>query len=82
MGRVALAIMLLFTGSSHFFKTPEMVQMMPEFLPYRIQLVYLTGILEIAFAAGLMFPRYSRWTSIALILFFLSHTSCQYYRFI
>ena len=50
MGRVALAIMLLFTGSSHFFKTAEMVQMMPEFLPYKIQLVYFTGILEMAFA--------------------------------
>ena len=72
MGRVALAIMLLFTGSSHFFKTQEMVQMMPEFLPYRIQLVYFTGILEMAFAAGLLFPRYSKWTSIALILFFLA----------
>ena len=72
VGRLALAIMLLFTGSSHFFKTQEMVQMMPEFLPYRIELVYLTGILEMAFAAGLLFPRYSRWTSIALILFFLA----------
>ena len=72
VGRLALAIMLLFTGSSHFFKTQEMVQMMPEFLPYRIQLVYLTGTLEMAFAAGLLFPRYSRWTSIALILFFLA----------
>ena len=72
VGRIALAIMLLFTGSSHFFKTLEMVQMMPEFLPNRIQLVYFTGILEMAFAAGLMFPRYSRWTSIALILFFLA----------
>jgi len=72
VGRVALAIMLVFTGSSHFFKTPEMVQMMPEFLPYKIQLVYFTGVLEMALAAGLMFPRYSKWTSIALILFFLA----------
>jgi uncharacterized membrane protein len=72
MGRVALAVMLLFTGSSHFLKTSEMVQMIPEFLPYRIQLVYFTGILEIAFAVGLMFPRYSRWPSIALIIFFLA----------
>jgi len=49
-----------------------MVQMMPEFLPYKIQLVYFTGVLEMALAAGLMFPRYSKWTSIALILFFLA----------
>ena len=72
MGSVALAIMLLFTGSSHFFKTQEMVQMMPEFLPYKIQLVYFTGHMEMAFAVGLLFPRYAKWTSIALILFFLA----------
>jgi uncharacterized membrane protein len=72
VGRAAMAILLLFAGSSHFFKTQEMVQMMPEFLPYRIQLVYFTGLLEMTFAAGLMFPRYSRWNSIALILFFLA----------
>jgi hypothetical protein len=41
MGRTALAIMLLFTGSTHFFKSGEMVQMMPEFVPFKIQFVIL-----------------------------------------
>jgi len=72
MGKIAMAIMLLFTGSSHFFKTAEMVQMMPDFLPYKIQLVYFTGALELAFAIALVFPRYSKWITIALILFFFA----------
>jgi uncharacterized membrane protein len=72
MGRIALAVMLIFTGSSHFYKTEEMVQMMPGFLLYKIQVVYLTGILEISFAIGLILDRYAKWTSIALILFFLA----------
>jgi len=71
-GKIAMAIMLLFTGSSHFFKTPEMVQMMPDFLPHKIVLVYFTGALELAFAIGLLLPRYAKWTAIALILFFLA----------
>lgn len=71
MGRMAMAIMLIFTGSSHFYKTEEMVQMMPEFLPNKLQLVYFTGLLEIAFAIAWLLPRYSRLTSVALILFFL-----------
>ena len=71
-GKIAMAIMLLFTGTSHFFKTPEMVQMMPDFLPYKIQLVYFTGALELAFAIALLLPRYAKWTSIALILSFLA----------
>jgi uncharacterized membrane protein len=72
MGRIAMAIMLLFTGASHYFKTGEMVQMMPEFLPYKIQLVYSTGAMEMTFAVALLFRRYAKWTTIALILFFLA----------
>ncbi len=72
IGRIALATMLLFTGPSHFFKTEEMVQTMPEFFNYKVQLVYLTGILEIAAAVGVLVHRTAKWTSIALILFFLS----------
>ena len=71
MGRTALAIMLLFTGSSHFYKSEEMVQMMPEFLPFKIQLVYFTGVLELLGAVGLLIKQTAKWTSIALILFFL-----------
>lgn len=72
MGRIAMAIMLIFTGVSHFYKTQEMVQMMPEFLPNKIQLVYFTGLLEIALAITSLLPRYSKLTSVALILFFLA----------
>ena len=71
-GRLAMAIMLLFTGSSHFFKTPEMVQMIPAFLPYKIQLVYFTGAMEMAFAIAMLLPRYAKWAAIGLVLFFLA----------
>ena len=36
LGRFAMAIMLGFTGASHFIKTAEMVQLMPDFFPYKI----------------------------------------------
>ena len=72
MGRIALAVMLLFTGAAHFYKAEEMIQMMPEFLPNKIQWVYFTGIVEIGAAMGLLVHRTIKWTSIALILFFLA----------
>ena len=71
MGRIALAVMLLFSGSSHFYKTDEMLQMMPDFLPNKLNLVYLTGVLEIVAAVGLLINRFAKLTSIALILFFI-----------
>lgn len=72
IGRISLAIMLLFTGTAHFYKTSEMVQMMPDFLPYKTEIVYLTGVLEILGAVGLVIERTAKLTSIALILFFLA----------
>ena len=72
VGRIALATMLVFTGSSHFFKTSEMIQMMPDFLPNKIQFVYFTGLLEILAAVGLVIPRFVKWASIGLIIFFLA----------
>jgi uncharacterized membrane protein len=72
IGRIAMGIMLLFTGSSHFFKTSEMVLMMPAFMPYKTLVVHLTGAMELAFAIALIIPRYSKWTAIVLIVFLLA----------
>lgn len=71
MGRISLAMVLLFTGTAHFYKSKEMVEMVPEFLPYKIELVYITGVLEIFGATGLVLQRVSTMASVALILFFL-----------
>lgn len=53
IGRIAFSVMLLFTGSSHFYLTEGMVMSMPPFLPAKEALVYFTGALEIIF--GLAF---------------------------
>jgi len=71
LGRFALAIMLGFTGASHFFKTGEMVQMMHDFFPYKIWFVYATGLFEIGAALGLLFQRWAMLVSFGLITFFV-----------
>jgi uncharacterized membrane protein len=70
-GRVALALMLLMTGSAHFFKTDVMIQSMPDMIPYKPELVYITGVIELLAAIGLLFERTARLTSILLIIFFI-----------
>ena len=72
VGRFALAVMLLFTGVSHFTHTDLMVQMMPEGLAFKQLLIYLTGVFEICAAGGLIVPKYSKFTSILLCLFFIA----------
>ena len=63
--------MLVITGVAHFTKTEAMVAMLPDFMPYKEVVVYLTGVMEILAAIGLLTSKYSRRTSILLILFFI-----------
>lgn len=70
-GRIAMSAMLLFTAMGHFMFTRGMAMMLPDFLPFRTELVYLTGILEIAAAIGLLIPGLRRLTGWLLIVFFV-----------
>jgi uncharacterized membrane protein len=70
-GRIAMSAMLVvaFIGR---FKFPEGIAMMlPGFLPYRLEIVYLTGFLELLAAIGLLIPRFQVLTARLLILFFV-----------
>ena len=51
-GILGLVLVLLFTASGHFIATAAMAEMLPPFVPARLALVYLTGVLEIALAIG------------------------------
>lgn len=69
--RVGLSLFFGFTGIAHFIKTQEMALMIPPFVPYRIELIYLTGLLEMAGAIGVWIPRLMRLTGLCLILMLL-----------
>lgn len=67
----AMAIMLFFTGISHFFLTEGMMMTLPSFVPLKEFVIYFTGILEIFAAIGLLLPSVRFSTSWALLIFFL-----------
>ncbi|RFS20475.1 hypothetical protein DVR12_18065 [Chitinophaga silvatica] len=70
-GKLALSIMLLFTAIGHFAFTKGMSMMLPDFIPFRVQLIYLTGFIEIAAAIGIFIPALRTITGILLIIFFI-----------
>jgi uncharacterized membrane protein len=70
-GRISIAVLFGFTGLSHFFMPEQLAQLLPPALPYQLELIYLTGVLEILGAIGLLVPRLARLASVALILFLL-----------
>ena len=70
-GRIAMAVMLVFTAIGHFAFTKGMTMMLPDFVPYKSEVIYLTGFIEIIAAAGLLIPNTRFWTGWALIIFFI-----------
>lgn len=69
--RIGMSVMLLFTALGHFMFARGMSMMVPDFIPFKIEMVYLTGIIEIAAAIGLQLPKLRLLTAWLLILFFV-----------
>jgi uncharacterized membrane protein len=68
-GRIALVIMFLFTGFSHFSSLKhDFAAMIPAPLPNGPWVIYLSGVFEIAGAVGLLIPRTRRLAGIGLLL--------------
>src|ERR671917_1145727 len=68
-GRGALVIMFLFTGISHFTSMKyDFAAMIPAPLPNDLWVIYLSGVLEIAGAVGLLIPQTRRLAGICLVL--------------
>lgn len=70
IGRASMAMMLIATGIAHFTNTDEMIAMMPDFMPAKREIVYFTGICELAAVVGLLWKRSARLASILLLIFF------------
>ncbi len=72
IGRAALAVMLLVTGIAHFTSTNLMIEMMPDFMPAKREIVYFTGVCELLAVVGLLWDKTAKLTAIMLIIFFIS----------
>lgn len=71
--RCAMVIMLLFTAASHFTSMKhDFAAMIPAPLPRGLWVVYLTGVLEIAGAIGLLIPRFRKVAAICLVLLLIA----------
>jgi uncharacterized membrane protein len=66
--RIGLSLFFLFTGMGHFLQSGAMAQMLPPFVPFRLELIYVTGILEWLGAVGLWIPRLITTTGVCLIV--------------
>jgi uncharacterized membrane protein len=63
-----LSLFFAFTALGHFVRAEEMSAMLPPAVPYRLAIVYVTGILELLGATTLWVPGLLRSTGKCLIL--------------
>jgi uncharacterized membrane protein len=71
--RFGVVVMFVFTGATHF--TPmkhDYAAMVPPPLTGQLWVIYLTGLLELAGAAGLLIPRLQRLAGMCLSLLLLA----------
>lgn len=69
--RIGMTAMLFFTALGHFMFTKGMVKMIPDVIPYKKGMVYLTAIFEMAAGVGLHIPQLRTLAACLLILFFV-----------
>jgi uncharacterized membrane protein len=55
---IALAMLMIAAAITHFWKTRLYLRIVPEFLPLRIPIIQLSGLLELVAGIGLCVPAY------------------------
>lgn len=66
--RCALGVMFVFTASAHFNKMKhDLARMIPAHFPRPLVIVYVTGVLELLGAVGLILPQFRRLAGMCLI---------------
>jgi uncharacterized membrane protein len=69
--RIAMSVMLVLLPLPILHFPKEWLSMLPGFIPFKLGIVYLTGIFEMAAAAGLQIAGWRDLTGMLLIIFFI-----------
>lgn len=67
-----LAAIFVVAGVMHFLAPAGYAAIMPPWIPYRMEMVYLSGILEIAGGVGLLITSLRKYAAIGLILLLIA----------
>ncbi|HAH00101.1 MAG TPA: DoxX family protein [Ktedonobacter sp.] len=70
IARVSLALLFIAASTLHFISDTEL-KIIPTFLPWRREALYITGVFELLGGIGLLIPRFQRaaaWGLVALLI--------------
>ena len=81
-GRIGICVAFLFAALGHFFKTEQMLQMLPSWVPACRALIYLSGVVEVLFAIAVLAMPNPFYVGLCIIgylivIFPSKHLRCQ-----
>ena len=62
------SIFYVIVGIKHFIEPEYFLSIVPPYIPYHLELVYISGLFEILFGLLILFPKYRYYGAIGLIL--------------
>ena len=67
-----MVFILTIAGVIHLVSPEVFLPAMPDYIPFHLTLIYVTGVLEILFAIGILLKKYRYRTSKLLTLYFIA----------
>src|SRR6202042_1517127 len=67
-----MAVLYIVAGIFHFTKTSTYLRIVPPYIPYHLVIVYISGVLEILFGAGLFFSKFRHYSAFGLIILLIA----------
>ena len=75
------SIFYVIVGIKHFIDPNFFLAIVPPYLPYHLELVYISGLFEILFGIMILLPKYRYWGSVGLILLLIAVFPANIYLF-
>ena len=66
------SIFYVIVGIKHFINPSYFLPIVPPYLPYHLELVYISGLFEICFGVMILFPKYRYVGALGLILLLIA----------
>ena len=76
------SIFYVIVGIKHFIEPEYFLSIVPPYLPYHLELVYISGLFEILFGLLILFPKYRYYGAIGLILLLIAVFPANIYLFL
>jgi uncharacterized membrane protein len=72
LGLYLFIMMFIVAGILHFLLDDGFVAMVPDYIPLRYTLIYVTGVAEFLMAIGLLIPKTRKFTAVVTVIYLIA----------